>query len=273
MCYRKDPKYDHLRGKSDENASWRGIEVPDAWDWRNVSGRNYLSWSKNQHIPTYCGSCWAQGTTSSLADRINIARNNTDLTISIAPQVLINCGAGGDCDGGDAFGVWQYASRYGIPEESCQNYLAKNPSEENCDPIQVCKTCVPPPPPVGQEGSCSAVEKYPVWKVSSYRGVSGADDIKKALYSAGPVACSMDVTAEFEKYTGGIYSQTVLIPMPNHIVSIIGWGVSDQGEEYWIVRNSWGTYWGEWGFFRIKMGSQNLGIERDCSYGIPVLSE
>ena len=94
----------------------------------------------------------------------------------------------------------------------------------------------------------------------------------------GPLACSLDATDEFEafgettpvsSYPGGIFSQFTLIPLPNHIVSITGWGTDPAYGAYWIVRNSWGTYWGENGYAKVKMGSHNLGIEDACSWATP----
>ena len=84
-----------------ETHSWQEVDVstlPANWDWRNMNGTNYLSWNKNQHIPVYCGSCWAQGTTSALADRFNILMGDKNPTpIALNAQVIVNCRAGGSC--------------------------------------------------------------------------------------------------------------------------------------------------------------------------------
>lgn len=54
-----------------------------------------------------------------------------------------------------------------------------------------------------------------------------------------------------------------------HDVSIVGYGVTEEGQKYWTVRNSWGTHWGENGFFRVCRGKNNLNIESACSWVVP----
>lgn len=78
------------------------------------------------------------------------------------------------------------------------------------------------------------------------------------------------VTKDFVDYSGGIYSEHRIMPDLNHMIAVVGWGYDkDSGKEYWIGRNSWGTYWGEQGFFRIEMHENNLFIEEDCVYAVP----
>jgi cathepsin X len=251
-------------------------DLPSEHFWGNVSGVNYLSQARNQHIPQYCGSCWAVGTASSLSDRIKISRKAQGPDVILAVQVILNCGEAG-CGGGDPGVVFDYMEQNGLPEETCQNYEAV---DGDCKPNGVCEDCS-----YDDSGKsvCTAVTNFSKWGLDGYglvnggsaRDASGAlvgavDKMKAELFQNGPIACGIHATNELIAYTGGIFSQ--FIPwsfMSNHIISVVGWGVDSTGLEYWIGRNSWGTYWGESGFFRINMHHDNLGINDMCSWATP----
>jgi cathepsin X len=70
--------------------------------------------------------------------------------------------------------------------------------------------------------------------------------MKAEIYKNGPIGCGIDATDGLEKYMGGIYSERRSWPSINHEISVLGWGFDDATQtEYWVGRNSWGTYWGE----------------------------
>jgi cathepsin X len=238
--------------------------LPANFDWRDVNGVNYISYVRNQHIPQYCGSCWAHGTTSSLADRINIKRKGAFPRATLSPQVIINCHGGGSCLGGNPGGVYQFGMVHGIPDDSCNNYSALNPSATSCSDNQVCQVC--------WNGECSAVKNPKLYKVSEYGPVTGAFNMKAEIYNRGPIGCGIQATAHFLNYTSGVYEEWLPWVSINHEIAVVGWGtVEEDGTEYWIGRNSWGTHWGEDGFFKIKMYENNLGIETNCDWGVPEL--
>jgi len=95
--------------------------------------------------------------------------------------------------------------------------------------------------------------------------------MKAEIYANGPISCGIEATPKFDNYTDfEVYGEKLENPEINHEISILGYGVEDDGTEYWIGRNSWGNYWGEWGFFRLTMKEGfNLGVNLDCSAGIP----
>lgn len=89
------------------------------------------------------------------------------------------------------------------------------------------------------------------------------------IYHRGPITCSIATPDEFTYgYRGGVYSGRNDTDI-DHDVEVVGWGEED-GAPYWNVRNSWGTFWGELGFFRLPRGVNSLMIEGDdCWYAVP----
>ncbi|CAJ0594687.1 unnamed protein product [Cylicocyclus nassatus] len=247
-CYRRTGRVyeDKLQRRIYEHHAYDFDALPLAWDWRNVDGVNYASVDRNQHIPQYCGSCWAMGATSALADRINIKRKNKWPSAYLSVQEVIDCAGAGTCVAGG------------------------EPGDGTCNPYNRCGSCWP--------GDCFSINNYTLYKVREYGTVRGIDKMKAEIYHHGPIACGIAATKAFENYAGGIYKEATDDDI-DHIISVHGWGVDhDSGVEYWIGRNSWGTPWGENGWFRVvtstykDAGSKfNLKIEEDCVWADPIV--
>jgi cathepsin X len=179
----------------------------------------------------------------------------------LAIQYILNCGTdvAGSCDGGSATGAFQFVHDNGVPIDTCLQYEA---DDLQCTAINQCRNCKGPP---GQ-GTCWAQANYTKFFVDQYSDVSGVDAIRAEIAARGPVAAGIDATV-LETYTGGIITATQPANI-NHIVSIVGYG-TENGVDFWIVRNSWGQYWGENGWFRIVRGQDALGIEDMVSWATP----
>jgi len=96
------------------------LEIPATWYWGDVDGVNYLTKNLNQHLPQWCGSCWAHGALSSLGDRVKIARNASRPDINLPVQFLLNCGHVGSCNGGDHLAAYRFIKETGgIPFDTC----------------------------------------------------------------------------------------------------------------------------------------------------------
>jgi cathepsin X len=242
--------------------------LPAYWDVRDVNGVTLASITRNQHIPTYCGSCWAHATSSALSDRIALARNGRFPEIDLSPQVLVDCVTGNGtrgCNGGDPTAAYAWIAENGLTDETCQNYLAKDGA---CDAFHVCQTC---DPPFGESRGCYAVTPPTnrVYGIEAHGVVRGEEGMLREIFANGPIACGVCVTDAFEAYEGGIFSDATGCVDQDHEISIAGFGTTSDGVKYWIGRNSWGSYWGEAGWFRIVRGENALGVEDACDWAVP----
>jgi hypothetical protein len=206
------------------------VILPEQFDWRNYQRGNYVTSVKHQGD---CGSCWAFATTAALESASLIAGNRPNEDLDLSEQVLVSCGneAGvGSCSGGRAELASNFIKEKGLPFESCYPYTATNGScAKACPNWQVCDFKI--------EGWAYVAINSPTPSV-----------LKSSLYLYGPLVTTMAVYEDFYAYGGGVYTYTWGELLGYHSVLIVGY---NEDEQYFTVKNSWGSTWGESGYFRI----------------------
>jgi C1A family cysteine protease len=199
---------------------------PTSLDWNNHAG-NYVTPVRDQGN---CGSCWAFATAASLESATLIANLTPDINLDLAEQILVSCSPAGDCGGGYIDVASDYLLDPGLPMETCFPYSATN----------------------GFCGNACLNWQESAYRIAEWRWVATTSptvsSIKNALYTYGPLVTTMSVYSDFYTYTGGVYSRVGGTYRGGHGVLIVGY---DDPGQYFIVKNSWGTGWGESGFFRI----------------------
>ncbi|XVF22237.1 hypothetical protein REPUB_Repub12eG0156300 [Reevesia pubescens] len=213
----------------------------------------------------HCGSCWAFGAVEALSDRFCI---HFGMNISLSVNDLLACCGflcGSGCDGGYPISAWRYFKRRGVVTEECDPYFDDTGcSHPGCEPAYPTPRCVK-----------KCVSGNQLWRqskhysVSTYRINSDPADIMAEVYKNGPVEVSFTVYEDFAHYKSGVYKHVTGSVMGGHAVKLIGWGTSDDREDYWLLANQWNRGWGDDGYFKIRRGTDECGIESDVVAGLP----
>ena len=195
-----------------------------------------------------------------MSDRIKVARQAAWPDINISPQIVISCEDKDlGCHGGENYNAFEWMANNEVTDETCSIYRGRGlDNGEICSAMNKCRNCNP-----GE--ACFVPDQYLVYQGDEYGLVSGEQDMMQEIYQRGPIACSISVPEALEEYTGGIYCDDTGDMDIVHAISVVGYGEED-GQKYWLVRNSWGEHWGEDGFFRVCRGTNNIAIESDCAW-------
>lgn len=192
-----------------------------AWDWRK---HGKVTPVKNQGG---CGSCWAFGVIGALESSYLI--RNSATTDESEQFVLANSGAG-SCAGGNRAAANSYLVSTGTAGESAVPYLA---------------TSGPANP-----GVTTPYDAVATGFVNPAVEVPSVAELKQALCEYGPLSVSVNATGYFQGYTGGVFNEGAN-STTNHAVVLIGW---DDSKGAWLIKNSWGTGWGETGGYGTERG-------------------
>ena len=207
-------------------------QLPTHVDWRDYP---VMSAVKDQGR---CGSCWAFASTAVIESHVAISTNKL---FDLSPQQIAacapnpsHCGGAGNCQGATAELAFDYvASSAGLLEEFQYPYVSYYGIEYSCG--------IPT-----QSGST------PKAKISGYVKLpeNNARALMYAVATKGPIAVSVDAST-WSGYKSGIFNGcNQSNPDINHAVVLVGYG-EEQGQKYWIVRNSWSASWGEAGYIRL----------------------
>ncbi|XP_019368053.1 PREDICTED: digestive cysteine proteinase 2-like [Gavialis gangeticus] len=225
---------------------YTGLILPESLDWRLYGAVTPV---KDQAV---CGSCWSFATTGAMEGALFL---KTGELTPLSQQVLIDCSWGfGNyaCDGGEEWQAYEWIMRHG-GIASTESYGAYR----------------------GQNGLCHYNQSELLAKMTGYVNITSGNitAVKAAIYKHGPVAISIDAShRSFSFYSNGVYYEPKCGNKPgqlDHAVLAVGYGVL-QGELYWIVKNSWSTYWGNDGYILMSMKDNNCGVATDATY--PILS-
>jgi cathepsin B len=217
--------------------------LPSSLDWR-LKSATCIHEIRNQGN---CGSCWAFSASSVVSDRCCLRKEDHGW---LSPQELVSCDkANGGCNGGWEFNALDYVAKYGLVPDACFPYKAANlPCPSKCAD--------------GKDWTSSHI-----CKCGAKVFCQGSDAMVKCMQT-GPVTAGMWVYPDFMNYRGGIYKWNKQGGrLGGHAIRCIGYAASP--EAHYTCANSWGTSWGEQGYFRIAVGE--VGIDsRNPSYCDPL---
>lgn len=203
--------------------------VPTTVDWRN-NGGNYTTPIKNQQS---CGSCVSFGTLATIESRMKIVCKNASLNPDYAEAFLFYCGCGQCCNTGWNFApALNFCKNTGVAKESDFPYTPGN---------QPCKSGI-----------------TPQFKITNWTSILATNERKSVLAEKGPVVGGLAIYQDFYSYKSGVYKHVTGNLVGYHAVSVVGY---DDNLGCWICKNSWGTGWGENGWFKIAYGQAGMDTQ------------
>ena len=219
-----------------DSGTFSSFTAPIAFDWRNKNGQNYVTSVKNQRS---CGSCVAFGAVTTVESMVKIKKNNANYAVDLSEAHLFYCHAreeGRRCNNG----WWVPPSlnafkNKGVVDEACYPYT---PGDQNCT------------------GRCTDWQSRTL-KISGWKELSSISEMKECLSKEGPLVGCFSVYSDFFAYRSGIYRKTSSATLRGgHCIGVVGY---NDTQRYWICKNSWGTGWGDNGYFKIAYGQ--VGID------------